>query len=564
MKKALSFQKTSRVREIPLSLFAANSYLEAFDFAGLINRSVTWDRQRSKVSPGQLAKSIVLSTFHGGRAPLLGIERQLAAMDVEYLFGNGHTAADFSDDSLARMLDKVALANPETIFSTLSLSCLTQFQIPIRRLHADTTSISLQGDYSACEEEGYKGLSICRGYSKDNRPDCKQVIVGKVVSEQGIPVSSMVLDGNTSDVEFNRLALSTLAQTFGERMQRMVYIADSKLVNGPTIRILCERKDSDNRPAPIRFISRAPDSFAGKVVSRLKRQAYAQNQWENQGSFGQGKSSAVYQTQTCWETVDGQELRFVVVKTSAGTERLERILQNERLQLQDAIRDLEAIRFSCEPDAHGALSRFTKAHRRIHHRIEWDIEQRTEEKRGRGNPGKNPKPPEIWHTWHVRGRIVGLDEQQVAELQQKEESFVLISNVPESQLGDRELLREYKEQHVVEVQFRMLKQPAIANAIFLKTPARIAALMMLLSVALLIRGLIQYQIRHRLAGIPTAPRIGVNRTALKNPTAEYMIQELKDVRLIRTDNHQFTCNYLTDRDLYRLTAWMDLLDLNMG
>ena len=36
---------------------ATNSYLEAIDFSGLIDRSMTWDRQRSKVSPDQLANT---------------------------------------------------------------------------------------------------------------------------------------------------------------------------------------------------------------------------------------------------------------------------------------------------------------------------------------------------------------------------------------------------------------------------------------------------------------------------------------------------------------------------
>ena len=35
----------------------------------LINRSVTWDEKQWKVSPGNLAKAIILATFFKVRAP---------------------------------------------------------------------------------------------------------------------------------------------------------------------------------------------------------------------------------------------------------------------------------------------------------------------------------------------------------------------------------------------------------------------------------------------------------------------------------------------------------------
>lgn len=545
----------------PLSIAVANDYLEQVDFVGFINRSVIWDQQRTKVSPGELAKSIVLSTFHGGRAPLLGISRQLAALDVEYLFDAKYQASDFTDDALARMLDKLSDAGPETLFSSFSLSCLSQFAIPTRRLHADTTSISLQGNYSESEEENYEGLIPSRGYSKDNRPDLKQVIVGKVVNEHGLSVSSMTLDGNTSDVEYNRLAMKTLAQTFGQQMNQMIYIADSKLVNMPNLKFLQEQKDSEGKAVPIRFISRVPDSFSGKLVVSLKREAYNQNNWQEQGTFGKGKQCARYETCGIEQEVGGLPLRFLVVKTSAGEERAERILTTEKTALCEELSKLEATAFACQPDAEHALLRFQKDHRRCRHQIEWSIESEQTEKRLPGNPGKNPKPPTVIVTWKVCGRIVGPIEEKVSELRQKEESFVLITNVPESELADRDVLREYKEQHVVETQFRLLKQPAVVNAIFLKTPSRIDSLVMLLSVALLVRGLIQYNVRQRLSTRTTPPKIGVNRTALKSPTAEFVIQELRYTILERQQD-MLRCKYGNDQDMYRIKEWLDLLGLD--
>jgi transposase len=38
-----------------------------------------------------------------------------------------------------------------------------------------------------------------RGYSRDKRPDCKQVVVGLVISREGFPIAHEVFDGNTQD-----------------------------------------------------------------------------------------------------------------------------------------------------------------------------------------------------------------------------------------------------------------------------------------------------------------------------------------------------------------------------
>ena len=38
-----------------------------------------------------------------------------------------------------------------------------------------------------------------RGYSRDKRPDCKQVVVGLVIGREGFPITHEVFDGNAQD-----------------------------------------------------------------------------------------------------------------------------------------------------------------------------------------------------------------------------------------------------------------------------------------------------------------------------------------------------------------------------
>jgi transposase len=53
-----------------------------------------------------------------------------------------------------------------------------------------------------------------RGYSRDHRPDCKQVVVGLVVNRDGFPITHEIFAGNTQD----RSTLPTMLNRLGERI----------------------------------------------------------------------------------------------------------------------------------------------------------------------------------------------------------------------------------------------------------------------------------------------------------------------------------------------------------
>ena len=53
-----------------------------------------------------------------------------------------------------------------------------------------------------------------RGYSRDHRPDCKQVVIGLVVNRDGFPITHEIFAGNTQD----RATLSTMLDRLAERI----------------------------------------------------------------------------------------------------------------------------------------------------------------------------------------------------------------------------------------------------------------------------------------------------------------------------------------------------------
>lgn len=538
----------------PLSLVAASQYLDKIEFTKMVNQHVSWDIAQCNLSPGMLAKSVVLSTFTTKRSPLCHINQVFSGMDLEGLFGLACWERDFTDDAIARTLDKIYEANANALYSNISLSCLAKFDLSLQSLHCDTSSISLSGAYDLCEEETYKGLSVCHGYSKDKRPDLKQVMVGKIVTEQGFPIVSMPLDGNTADSEFNQEALKLLSNTFGKHMEEVIYIADSKLINKPTLKVLHEQ------PVRITFISRCPDGFHDKIAVKTKKRAFSDNQWVDQGILGDNKRCAHYHTQSYQQSIDGQNYRLIVVQTSAGRNRTDKTLTKNEIEVKQLIESQQKRQFACEADAKIAKSELDTKLKSSYHLVEWNIVSQETQKRPRGNPGKNPKPDILKITWSLQGAIVGLASEKVEQLRQKDESFVLITNLSEAVKSDRDVLLEYKRQFVVEVQFHLLKQQSLAAPIFLKKPERIQALLMLLAVALLIRSLIQLQVRHRLKSYAEKPKIGPNKTRLTNPTAEAVLLMLR-LHSIHRKGDEAWCPCYDETLLYQFNTWVDLLNL---
>lgn len=68
-----------------------------------------------------------------------------------------------------------------------------------------------------------------RGYSRDHRPDCKQIVLALVVSPEGFPLAYEVFDGNRTDVTTLDEILDVVEATYG-RAQR-VWVFDRGLVS---------------------------------------------------------------------------------------------------------------------------------------------------------------------------------------------------------------------------------------------------------------------------------------------------------------------------------------------
>ncbi len=122
----------------------------------------------------------------------------------------GVPAGKVNDDRLYRALDRL-LPHKAALEKHLKTSLGELFQVEYDLLLYDVTSTYFEGQAKGNPQAK-------RGYSRDHRPDCKQVNIALVVSRHGLPLGYEIFDGNRHD--------STTVETIVKGMEKQYGQAD--------------------------------------------------------------------------------------------------------------------------------------------------------------------------------------------------------------------------------------------------------------------------------------------------------------------------------------------------
>jgi transposase len=77
-----------------------------------------------------------------------------------------------------------------------------------------------------------------RGYSRDHRGDCRQIVLAMVVSREGFPLAHYTLVGNTKDVQTVRRVVGEIEARFGKSQR--VWVMDRGMISEDTLVFLGE------------------------------------------------------------------------------------------------------------------------------------------------------------------------------------------------------------------------------------------------------------------------------------------------------------------------------------
>ncbi len=140
----------------------------------------------------------------------------------------GVPADRVDDNRLYRALDAL-LPHKEALEVHLKNRLGELFDLEYDLLLYDVTSTYFEGQ---CESNPLAQ----RGYSRDQRSDCKQVCIGLVVSRCGMPLGYEVFAGNTTDVTTVQQIVTTMEQRYGKSDR--VWVMDRGMVSEENIEFL--------------------------------------------------------------------------------------------------------------------------------------------------------------------------------------------------------------------------------------------------------------------------------------------------------------------------------------
>ena len=166
-----------------------------------------------------------------GQASELGIaEEWYARTALEDLSGIPPEAVN--DDRLYRALDKLG-AHKDRLCEHLMERYRQWFGVRFEFLLYDVTSTYFEG-------LALKNAKAARGYSRDQRSDCKQVCIGLVCTPEGLPLNYEVFAGNRADVTTVEEIVRKMEERFGQAER--VWVMDRGMVSEANIAFLRSRQ----------------------------------------------------------------------------------------------------------------------------------------------------------------------------------------------------------------------------------------------------------------------------------------------------------------------------------
>ncbi|MBI3942395.1 MAG: IS1634 family transposase [Chloroflexi bacterium] len=484
-----------------------------------------------KVSSGQAVVAMVLNALGFSSRALYLMPDYLKNKPVDILISPELTAADFNDDTLGRSLEDLYQQGVTEVFARVAAHALQVYGIEHQFVHLDSSSFHLHGQYESTEPNT-EAISITHGYSRDHRPDLKQVVVQLITSQEGaLPVWLEALSGNNSDKESFAPSVQAYCQHLAADEQPY-FVMDSAGYAADNLQTLEQ----------MHWLMRVPET-----LTEAKRLVQETSQ-ENMSVLEPG-----YWGQEVTSTYGGIPQRWLVVFSEAAYRRelqtLERTQVKEREAAEKHWRKVCQQSFNCQADAAAACAQFNR--RWKYHLAIPQVTTLTQYAR-RGRPSVQDQPEVVGYQLlgPLTVNLMGLEAAKC-----NLGKFIIATNeLDAARLPAQAMLAHYTAQGAtVERGFRFLKDPLFfAHSLFLKKPERLMALVMIMGLALLIYALAERQLRQALALHHATVPDQKGKPTLK-PTMRWIFQIFEgiDVLSVWQGNHLLLRRVLNLRPVHQ-------------
>lgn len=480
-----------------------------------INQRIGSKDPRRVIQPGVACVAMILNGLGFTNRRLYLTPQFFESKSMSALFEEEIKASDLNEHSLGKAADEIAQYGASRLYAEVVFEIALEQGLLGVKNHLDTTSFTLHGSYN--NDDLSHCVEVTHGFSKDHRPDLKQVMMSLVMNgPANIPLWMEPQNGNSSDKTSFHQTIERV-NAFKDQLKAcddFMWIADSALYSAEKL-LACP---------DVIWLSRVPETIkACSQLISIKSQDVIWTQGENG-----------YQWSEFCSLYGGIQQRWLLVYSEQAFKREQKTLEkNIAKEKKEALKKCLQLRtkiFGCAHDAEKEVQRIQKKIK--YHLIHYKIEP-IEKYESRGRP--NPQTPKVIEGYRIIDDLIE-NKVTITETLRKKGRFVLGTNqLDETQLPSMAILKEYKSQQNVEGGFRFLKDPwFMLDSFFVKTRERIEALMMCMALCLLVYNFAQYRVRKTLSeSNETVPnQLG---KPIKNPTVKWLFQCMEGIAIIKND-----------------------------
>ena len=417
-----------------------------------------------KLGMAQAFKACTGTFFTSGvRMPLYHVKYLYENSPTDLLFGPHVEVRSLSDTVLAQRLEELAALDTDELTYGFGRRIEGFFGLGSDDYVLDNTDVDFDG---RPREAAAKGVAVMRysGKCKSGRTGVLHKEVMKCCTADGVEVYSHVHDGATADAEMDLDAVRFLIEKLDP--DRCILSGDCKFCDARILSLLDQRGFG--------FVTKVPENFSDHIRDACTSSAaerFLDESAEHPGRF-------TYETHSVVSDSAGNaigDFRLVVFRLPGGVRRAERYLRTRGLrEAEKALARVWHRRFDtreqCVEAVFEALEETEGVYRAV---LDYDFDRRL-------------------GGWMVRVRGVEADGDLLAEAARRRSLQVLVTNIPFSD-EDRRVRRtgmtadsvvgRYLSQCVIERRFRMEKTCYGMSHVYIHTPARQDAMIVMCNMA---------------------------------------------------------------------------------
>ena len=492
--------------------------------AEYIDAHITNDSDARNVTIGQAVIAMIINGLGFTGQTLYMFPEFFEDKPIDRLIGEGIQAEHLNDKVLGRALDSLYDAGVSDLYLNLAIKVVNHLKLPCKALNLDGTSFHVDGTYNSHENpDDLNCIHICRGYSRDHRPDLNQVVLQLMTeNEAGIPVFMAPASGNVNDKTCFQEIIKNHLSCFKDALNNRYLVADAAMYVAETLQLLDKQKQL--------FISRVPLNI--KEAKELVGKALTMPLEPVEG-YEDYYSAEV---PSCYGGVEQRWLLFLNKKRRHSEQKtLTRKMQKQSLKEARELEKLGKKAFLCQDDALNDFALWQKQSKLCQSEAEPEVICKPCYS-GKGRPSPDSQPDHF--EYFVRAEcFVACETREQAQASLG--CFILGTNeLGQGSLNAVELLSTYKSQQQVEGGFRFLKSPDfLVSSLYLKKAERIEALLMVMTLCLMVYAAIQHRIRYELK---KQSRVFPNqkKKPCQNPTARWVFFCFQGINVLTVNNQK--------------------------